>query len=1215
MKQQDNNKGEPKLNVIEKDAIVFKDHHFANLYQFMMENGDKINASKIIDLYEKKLRSHFFIHFTGHFSAGKSSLINHIIGEELLPKSPIPTSANIVKITSGDGVARVFFNNQQPVEYKEPYDIDMIKDFCMEKDTISSIEIHTSKPIFPTNSFLVDTPGIDAADDADRYMTESSLHEVDVLYFVMDYNHVQSEVNLKFLLDIQKLQIPFHIIINQIDKHDESELSFTQFKESVEETFALWQVFPQSMYFTTMKDEKHPYNQIDELKEDLFQLLEKQSNTDERIFIAMKKIIDAHKEYLQDEIASDITDEADLLADKSRYEQLIQQLKELENKSKFFAEQFSQELEQTLKNAYVMPASLRDVAGSFLESQQKDFKVGFLSAKKKTEVEKKRRLEQFLSQLNESIQTTIEWKLREKFISLLKDSSITSDHLNELIQNFSVKYDEGDALSFVKQGALLNGNYILNYTNEVSSDIKNKFRMKASELLTEIKALIDEQSSESLQLLQSEKQELEDKLAVIMQNEQLQEQLANVISQLDALLNDEHVIVEHVVTLENEMNKRRSFIVETVPVMEKNKEQQIEHYERKISEVDNKIYDKHTIIDMIEITMKEIEELPSFSNIMNELLEKKERIENRELTIALFGAFSAGKSSFSNALLGKHVLPVSPNPTTAVISRIKPVTDEHPHGTVMITYKSDEALTKDLQTIIKDFAKDFNEFNELMNWIKEENIANHEMLPNLYQSYLRALLEGFEKRKNLLGKTEAITLDHFESYVTDESIAAYIASVDLYYDCPVTEKGITLVDTPGADSVNARHTNVAFDYIKDADAIIYVTYYNHAVTSADRDFLLQLGRVKESFALDKMFFIINAADLANNDEELQLVIDYVHEQLIQFGIRNARIYPVSSKNSLEEKLTNSKLNEQMATFEKEFYQFIEHDLQLLTYQAAIWDIKRAKTQLEAVIHTATLDEQAKDKYIAQLKEKDIQAKELVSQKEYKHIFNQNEERIKRQLHYVNERFYIRFHDMFTQYFNPTTITENGKRAHKQLEKNRNQLIDYVGYELLQEVRAVSLRVESFAEKLLQQFYDEINEEIAKLNHLFTLSRYKQRKFSTPAYEQALQSIDMSIFTPALKLYKNKKQFFENNERESMKELFYDILKPELEQYVDDQHHVMKESYLKQLEERLNEMKKDIELQLTHITTQQIEAMENTIDISILQRKRDKILTVLSKIEA
>src|SRR5699024_4426018 len=71
------------------------------------------------------------------------------------------------------------------------------------------------------------------------------------------------------------------------------------------------------------------------------------------------------------------------------------------------------------------------------------------------------------------------------------------------------------------------------------------------------------------------------------------------------------------------------------------------------------------------------------------------------------------------------------------------------------------------------------------------------------------------------------------------------------------------------------------------------------------------------------------------------------------------------------------------------------------------------------------------------------------------------ERIERQSHFVKGRVYIRFQDMFQEHFNPTTITENGRQAQTQLTSNRNRLIDYVGYELLQEVRAVSIRLEAF----------------------------------------------------------------------------------------------------------------------------------------------------------
>src|SRR5699024_8885028 len=139
-------------------------------------------------------------------------------------------------ITSGEGNAKVFFKEETPVQYNEPYDIDIIKDYCMDKDTIKKINISTSEKILPPNCVLMDTPGIDAADDADRLMTESAVHVIDVLFYVMDYNHVQSEVNLYFLQEMRKRNLPIYIIINQVDKHNDSELSFQSYDKKVKQT-------------------------------------------------------------------------------------------------------------------------------------------------------------------------------------------------------------------------------------------------------------------------------------------------------------------------------------------------------------------------------------------------------------------------------------------------------------------------------------------------------------------------------------------------------------------------------------------------------------------------------------------------------------------------------------------------------------------------------------------------------------------------------------------------------------------------------------------------------------------------------------------------------------------------------------------------------------------------------------------------------------------
>ena len=68
--------------------------------------------------------------------------------------------------------------------------------------------------------------------------------------------------------------------------------------------------------------------------------------------------------------------------------------------------------------------------------------------------------------------------------------------------------------------------------------------------------------------------------------------------------------------------------------------------------------------------------MPALKHVQQEVIEKRRRVETKQFTVALFGAFSAGKSSFANALLGEKVLPV-PNPTTATINQILPVTEEN----------------------------------------------------------------------------------------------------------------------------------------------------------------------------------------------------------------------------------------------------------------------------------------------------------------------------------------------------------------------------------------------------------------------------------------------------------------------------------------------------------------------------------------------------------
>lgn len=1209
-------KGEYMVSVLQENQETVTKSHFSALYEWMLQEQDDENAFKIMELYEKYLNNEFVLCFSGHFSAGKSSIINELLNRDILPKSPIPTSANIVKITSGDGVAKVYFKEDDPVQYKEPYNIDRIKDYCMDRDTIRQIEINTSDQILPPNRAIFDTPGIDAADEADRLMTESAMHLIDQLYYVMDYNHVQSEVNLYFLQEMQKQSVPIYIVINQVDKHQEAEISFYDYDKRVKQTFDQWGIKPNKIYYTSILDTDHPQNQLVYLKEDIFEQLTKLQDIQPNLIHSVESVLRAHQSFLKNKYEESFVSEHTTLDEKEieHVENLEQQLTSIQKENMAFEQAFNEEIQSTLKNAYLMPRNVRDLAESFLYAQEKDFKIGFFQSKKKTAEEEKRRLNTFEDALTETMENTIQWKLREKIISLLQTYGIGKESLLEKVTNFQVSLNADDLYAYLKSGAKVNGNYVLQYTNEISAGIKSKYRSELSKLWDIIEKRAQEIFNNKETELKEELKPYKEQLQHLKENEVIQEELEDKLLALNKHWELPTLSETGLHLLDQAISQKQQLRDEELPEVVNESSQSEEAATISETSTDQHVeYNVSEIIAAIDGVVDEAASMKGFQTVIKELKQKKDRLENRELTIALFGTFSAGKSSFSNALFGEKVLPVSPNPTTAVINRISPVTNEFSHGTVNISIKSDTELISDLEMITKHLTKQSMNLEEWINWIKKDRIHEHTALSKTYQAYLEAVINGYESQKNELGEKITIGLDAFASYVTDETIACFIKEVDLYYDCALTRKGITLVDTPGADSVNARHTNVAFDYIKEADAILYVTYYNHAITKGDRDFLIQLGRVKESFEMDKMFFIVNASDLAESQDDLKLVVDYVSDQLLQFGIRNPRIFPVSSKQSLEEKLANNTLNQEMQHFEESFYRFIDDDLIKLTAESSVWDMNRILTMLESFIHSQELNEADRKSKINELMKQRKQAVSAIDQTNMSVFEERFIHRIDRQLHFVLERLYIEFHDMFTEFFNPSTINTTGKQAQNQLAINRNQFVDYVGYELLQEVRAVSLRIEAYMRDLLKEAYALNQEEAKKFNDSFVFPSQPEITFSTPAYEQAFENIEMDKFQKALKLYKNMKSFFEQNERENMKEAFYEILKPETKDYLNECNEKMKSDYKLAWQAHVDNMKYTAKKEITLIAEEHISVLESTVDIEQLQKAQKHIKETINSI--
>ncbi|GMA58540.1 hypothetical protein GCM10025858_30430 [Alicyclobacillus sacchari] len=269
------------------------------------------------------------------------------------------------------------------------------------------------------------------------------------------------------------------------------------------------------------------------------------------------------------------------------------------------------------------------------------------------------------------------------------------------------------------------------------------------------------------------------------------------------------------------------------------------------------------------------------------------RLSQKQMVIAVFGAFSAGKSSVLNAILGRPLLVVSPSPTTAAVTELRGALAAD--AKVQIAAKTEEELWRDVESTLQALHRPVSDLSAAMVEIDRLTVTQFPVAYRRHVRFLKALRDGYEDMRHRLGTTWVASVEDLRAFSADERYAAYVGRVDVEVDDPLLQRGFVFVDTPGVDSIHQRHTNVAFSYMREADAVLFVMYYTHAFSQADREFLLQLAGVQDVSQQNKLFAAINAIDLASSEEERGQVRSRVEAELKRLGIRQPRVYEVSAQ--------------------------------------------------------------------------------------------------------------------------------------------------------------------------------------------------------------------------------------------------------------------------------------------------------------------------------
>jgi GTPase Era involved in 16S rRNA processing len=295
-------------------------------------------------------------------------------------------------------------------------------------------------------------------------------------------------------------------------------------------------------------------------------------------------------------------------------------------------------------------------------------------------------------------------------------------------------------------------------------------------------------------------------------------------------------------------------------------------------------------VDNAVLQLSNLADAPS----LRELQDLASRLADPRRFVAVFGAFSAGKSSMINAFLGHQILTVSPHPTTATITELH-APDEKSQDGIEVTMKSAAQMWEDVSRALRYLHLQADNLEQAVAKAGQLKSADFPAGARRHVSFLRAFAQGYPRMSAHLGEALFYPLAQLETLTADESVACYLQKISVPVAAQHLATGTVLVDTPGVDSIHRRHTDVAFDYMRHADAILFVLYYTHAFARADEAFLTQLANVQNIVGVNKLFVVINAVDLAANVEEQQAVRNRVVEELHRLGIPQPRVYEVSSQ--------------------------------------------------------------------------------------------------------------------------------------------------------------------------------------------------------------------------------------------------------------------------------------------------------------------------------
>jgi len=207
----------------------------ASVGELFAEAGSDLTAEqqRFSEIEARFVESRFHLAVLGQFKRGKSTFLNALLGENLLPSSVVPlTSVPTFISWAPHRTIRVFYADGRVEEFTAADGLEaggILSHYVTEKKNplnrlaVTSVEVGYPSPLLHNGVVLIDTPGIGSTFDHNTEATVKFIPQCDAAFFLFSVDPPVTHVELEFLKSVKARVVRLFFIMNKIDYLDSSE--------------------------------------------------------------------------------------------------------------------------------------------------------------------------------------------------------------------------------------------------------------------------------------------------------------------------------------------------------------------------------------------------------------------------------------------------------------------------------------------------------------------------------------------------------------------------------------------------------------------------------------------------------------------------------------------------------------------------------------------------------------------------------------------------------------------------------------------------------------------------------------------------------------------------------------------------------------------------------------------------------------------------------